>query len=168
MRREEPRTSTSDPRRKIEAPTPATAETRSVPEVPATASAAPAPRTEAVGAPAPEAPRKVKTSGRAEKLLEAELRPSVEQMERIRAVFEERARSVEAYETEVHQRGWSHLDDFGFRVAELRGLSYRRIAALLDSEQAARFEALRPALFDKDPISISLPDDKVVILDLKD
>jgi hypothetical protein len=98
--------------------------------------------------------------------LTIELALSEEQTRAIAGVLEDRARAVSSYEAEVQERGWFRMEDFNHRVDGLREISYRRVASLLDADQARAFAALWPVqLLAKDCIVVALPEEHVVTLD---
>ncbi|HEX7896884.1 MAG TPA: hypothetical protein VF950_03940 [Planctomycetota bacterium] len=98
-------------------------------------------------------------------LLRGELNLSDEQKLQVERILEDRRRDVAAYATEVRQRGWIRLAEFEVRIAEIRELSYDRMAALLDTTQALAFATLRVEMARKDFLSIAIPEDEVVSLD---
>jgi hypothetical protein len=118
-------------------------------------------RPSAVQAPSP----KPRTDYATATLLRGRLGLSDERKKQVMEILDERAATVAAYESEVLARGWFRLDDFERRIGEIRELSYRRIAALLDAEQRAKFEAGRTELAAKDFISIAVPEENVACLD---
>lgn len=129
-----------------------------MPEVAAEVGAAPP---SAVRVQSPE-PRTVPSTAA---LLRQRLELNDERARQILEILDERAAAVAAYEAEIRARGWFRLEEFLRRIGEIRELSYRRIAALLDGAQGARFEACRQELAKKDLISISVPEEEVVCLD---
>lgn len=110
-------------------------------------------------------PAEPRLSARLEARLRGELLLSDGQRDRVALILEERGRDVAAYEAEVRRRGWHRLDDFTYRVGQIRERAHDRIAALLDEEQGAIFAELRPRLHESDFICIEVPESEVLSLD---
>lgn len=97
-------------------------------------------------------------------LLRRELGLDPAQAGRLEDILREREDRIAAYHQEIRSSGVFNPRDYDRRTWDLRFESYRRIEALLDSAQRARFQVLASQGRLNDPVAFEL-DESLVVLD---